>query len=71
VAYEKFGEGIWFPVSYGGEFKIKAVFVYKRNIAIALSNSDFQRTAVSTRLVFDDLLAIAQPLRLPEMPPPC
>ena len=69
VAYEKFGEGIWFPVSYGGEFKLKAVFFYKRNIAIALSNSDFQRTAVSTRLVFDDLLEITQPLKLPEIPP--
>jgi hypothetical protein len=69
VAYEKFGEGIWFPVSYGGEFKLKAVFFYKRNIAIALSNSDFQRTAVSTRLVFSDLLEITQPLKLPEMPP--
>jgi hypothetical protein len=69
VAYEKFGEGIWFPVSYGGEFKLKVVFVYKRNIAIALSNSDFQRAAVSTRLVFDDLLEISQPLKLPEIPP--
>jgi len=69
VAYEKFGDGIWFPVSYGGEFKLKAVFFYKRNIAIALSNSDFQRTAVSTRLVFDDLLQITQPLKLPEIPP--
>jgi hypothetical protein len=68
VAYEKLGEGIWFPVSYGGEFKLKVIFFYKRNIAIALSNSDFERTAVSTRLVFDNLLEIAQPLRLPEMP---
>jgi len=69
IAYEKFGEGIWFPVSYGGEFKLKAVFFYKRNIAIALGNSDFQRTAVSTRLVFEDLLEISQPLKLPEIPP--
>ena len=68
VAYEKFGEGIWFP-GYGGEFKLKAVFFYKRNIAIALRNSDFQRTAVSTRLVFYDLLEITQPLKLPEIPP--
>jgi hypothetical protein len=69
VAYEKFGEGIWFPVSYGGEFKLKAVFFYKRKIAIALNNGNFQRTAVSTRLVFNDLLEISQPLKLPEMPP--
>jgi hypothetical protein len=64
------GEGIWFPVSYGGEFKLKAIFFYKRNIAIVLSNSDFERTAVSTQLVFGDLLEITQPLILPEMPLP-
>ena len=69
VAYERFDDGIWFPVSYGGEFKLKAVFFYKRNIAIALSNTDFQRTTVSTRLVFDDLLEITQPLKLPDIPP--
>ena len=69
LAYEKFGEGIWFPVSYGGEFRLKIAFFYKRNIAIALNNSNFQRTAVSTRLVFDDLLELAQPLKLPELPP--
>jgi hypothetical protein len=70
VAYEKFGENTWFPVIYGGEFKLKAVFVYKRSIAIALTNSDFQRTHVSTRLVFKDSLGITEPLKLPEISPP-
>lgn len=69
VNYEKFDDGVWFPVSYGGEFMLKVVFFYKRNIAVAVKNSDFQRTVVSTRLTFDDPLQIVQPLKLPEIPP--
>ena len=69
ITYEKFDEGVWFPVSYGGEFMLKVVFFYKRNIAVAVKNSDFQRTVVSTRLTFDDALQIIQPLKLPEIPP--
>ena len=68
VNYEKFDEGVWFPVSYGGEFLLKVVFFYKRNIAVAVKNRDFQRTVVSTRLTFDDPLQIIQPLKLPETP---
>ena len=68
ITYEKFDEDVWFPVSYGGEFMLKVVFFYKRNIAVAVKNSDFQRTVVSTRLTFDDPLQIIQPLKLPEMP---
>jgi hypothetical protein len=69
ITYERFDEGVWFPVSYGGEFTLKVVFFYKRNIAVAVKNSDFQRTVVSTRLTFDDALQIVQPLKLPEIPP--
>ena len=69
ITYERFDEGVWFPVSYGGEFTLKVVFFYKRNIAVAVKNSDFQRTIVSTRLTFDDALQIVQPLKLPEIPP--
>jgi len=69
INYEKFDDGVWFPVSYGGEFALKVVFFYKRNIAVAVKNSDFQRTVVSTRLTFDDALEIIQPLKLPEILP--
>ena len=56
-------------VSYGGEFTLKVVFFYKRNIAVAVKNSDFQRTVVFTRLTFDDALQIVEPLKLPEILP--
>ena len=48
VAYQKFEDGIWFPVSYGGEFEVRAVFFYKRTISVSLGNSDFRRTSVNS-----------------------
>ena len=48
IAYRKFGEGIWFPVSYGGEFELRAVFFYKRTIAVNMVNSDFRRVNVTS-----------------------
>ena len=69
ITYERFDEGIWFPVSYGGEFTLRVIFFYKRNIAVAVKNRDFQRTVVSTQLTFDDPLQLIQPLTLPEIPP--
>ena len=39
VTYQKFEEGVWFPVSYGGEFEVRAVFFYKRTISVNMVNS--------------------------------
>ena len=52
VAYQKFDEGVWFPVSYGGEFEVRAVFFYKRTIAINMVNSDFRRTNVKSNVTY-------------------
>jgi len=54
VEYEKFDEGLWFPVHYGGEFKVTGVFFYKRTMAVALDNRGFQRAQVTTSLTFDN-----------------
>lgn len=48
VSYKKFDHGIWFPVSYGGEFQVKALFFYKRNISISLANTGFRRAEVTS-----------------------
>lgn len=50
VVYREFDHGVWFPVSYGGEFELHAVFFYKRNISISLANSDFHRADVSSKV---------------------
>lgn len=52
VAYQKFADGVWFPVSYGGEFEVRAVFFYKRTISVAMTNSDFRRFDVTTKVAY-------------------
>ncbi|HKW98756.1 MAG TPA: hypothetical protein VJN43_13545 [Bryobacteraceae bacterium] len=52
VAYKKFDEGLWFPVTYGGEFQVRALFLYKRTIALSMVNSGFQRADVSSVVSF-------------------
>jgi hypothetical protein len=53
VTYEKFDDGVWFPVSYGGEFHIRAVFFYARNMSINMVNSGFTRAKVSSKIAYD------------------
>lgn len=53
VTYEKFGDGVWFPVSYGGEFHVRAVFFYARNMSISMENSGFTRAKVSSKIAYD------------------
>ena len=52
VAYEKFADGLWFPVSYGGEFEFRAVFFYKRTMTISMVNSDFRRADVNSKIAY-------------------
>ncbi|HVN06009.1 MAG TPA: hypothetical protein VMT86_16420 [Bryobacteraceae bacterium] len=53
VAYQKFHDGLWFPVSYGGEFHVRAVFFYARNMSISMVNSGFTRANVSSKIAYD------------------
>ena len=52
VTYRKFADGVWFPVSYGGEFEVRGLFFYKRKISVAMVNSDFRKTDVKSTLVY-------------------
>jgi hypothetical protein len=52
VTYQKFADGVWFPVSYGGEFVVRGLFFYRRSISVAMVNSDFRKTDVKSTLVY-------------------
>ena len=41
VTYQKFDEGFWFPVTYGGEFRLKVLFMYSRRIGVSLKTPAF------------------------------
>jgi hypothetical protein len=53
LSYQKFEDGVWFPVDYGAEFEVKVLFVYKRKIAISLTNSAFRRALVAANVTFE------------------
>lgn len=53
LAYRKFADGVWFPISYGGEFKIRAVFFYARTITLSMKNTDFKRTEADSSIIYD------------------
>ncbi|MEO8595660.1 MAG: hypothetical protein ABI759_20240 [Candidatus Solibacter sp.] len=52
VTYQKFEDGVWFPVSYGGEFEVRAVFFYKRKISVNMTNTGFRRTKVDSSVTY-------------------
>lgn len=51
VQYERQKEGVWFPSSFGTEFYIRALYFFKRNIAVSLKNSDFAETHVDSKIM--------------------
>lgn len=52
LSYDRFDDGVWFPVSYGGEFRIKALHVFRRRAAVSLVNEQFRRTDVESTVDF-------------------
>lgn len=50
VSYARFEDGVYFPVSYGGEFDLKALFLYKRTLTISLENTDFRRGEANSKI---------------------
>ncbi len=52
VTYKKFDEGLWFPVTYGGEMRIRLLFFYARRIGISMQNSGFQKADVNSKVNF-------------------
>lgn len=52
VTYRKFADGVWFPVSYGGEFEVRGLFFYKRKISVSMQNIDFRKTDVKSTMVY-------------------
>jgi hypothetical protein len=53
VSYGRFDPGVYFPVSYGGEFEVKAAFLYKRTFTISLENINFRRGEAESKITFD------------------
>jgi hypothetical protein len=53
IVYRQFAEDLWFPESYGGEFDLRALFLYRRKASLSVRNTDFRRTEVTSRVTFE------------------
>ena len=51
VVYAPQPDGVWFPVSFGSEFKIHVLFFFSRQILIDAQNRSFEKTHVTSRIV--------------------
>jgi len=55
ISYERFEDGVWFPVSFGGEFEIRGLFLYKRTISISLVNKTFRHADVKSAIAYPSI----------------
>jgi hypothetical protein len=50
VVYQRQPDGVWFPATFGTEFRIRAIFLINRDVSVALENSAFEHTHVESRM---------------------
>lgn len=52
VNYQRVAPGVWFPVSYGTEFRLEMLWGYKRVITMNLTSGDFREAKVESQIQF-------------------
>jgi hypothetical protein len=53
ITYKRLAENVWFPVTYGTEFRLNVLWGYKRTIALSLESTDFQKTNASSKIEYE------------------
>jgi hypothetical protein len=53
ISYYRAGENVWFPATYGTEFRLNVLWGYRRTIALSMESSGFQKTNASSRIEYD------------------
>ncbi len=51
ITYAPQQDGVWFPVSFGTEFQLEVLFLFRRQIIVSAQNRDFQKTHVDARIL--------------------
>lgn len=51
VTYARQQDGVWFPATFGTEFRMRILFFIARDITMALDNSHFEKTHSSAHIV--------------------
>jgi hypothetical protein len=50
VVYKRQEDGVWFPATFGTEFRLHVLFFINRDISMSLENTGFQRTHVESKM---------------------
>ncbi len=50
VVYKRQEDGVWFPATFGTEFRLHVLFFINRNVSVSLENTGFQRTHVESTM---------------------
>jgi hypothetical protein len=53
VQYARIEKDVWFPVSFGTEFRLRAVFFINRDISVSLENKNFKRATVESNIHYE------------------
>jgi hypothetical protein len=51
VTYDRQPDGVWFPVSFGTEFRVRVLFFFSRDISMSLENSHFEKTHTDVKIL--------------------
>ncbi len=50
VVYKRLEDGVWFPATFGTEFRLHVLFFINRDVSLSLENSGFQHTHVESKV---------------------
>jgi len=54
VKYARIDKDVWFPVSFGTEFRLHAVFFINRTIIVSMENKNFRRATAESTIQYQD-----------------
>jgi hypothetical protein len=54
MTFQRFDKNVWFPISSGGELKLRVLFLYARTIAFSSTNSGFRKADVQSSVEVDN-----------------
>lgn len=64
VGYARIDKDIWFPVSFGTEFRLHAVFFINRTLTVSMENKNFKRFSADSTITYgSDEVAAGGPKR--------
>jgi hypothetical protein len=53
LTYERVAPGVWFPATYGTEFRVQVFWGYKRTVTLSMENTDFRKTDAESTVQFE------------------